>query len=153
MVSQCAIRFRALAFWNFQFVAQIHRGDAEEFFLGLDAALDFGFQLVCCGDSARFQRACKCAGQSTGQGGDDVIDRGRQRRHVFYTVIIRVSAVHAEVQRLLESFNVRFAERPLFLHQPDARRVNDFAHECLPELKIPNLAKSFKGIKKLYLSY
>jgi hypothetical protein len=31
--------------------------------------------------------------------------------------------------------------------------VNDFAHECLPELKIPNLAKSFKGIKKLYLSY
>jgi hypothetical protein len=68
MVGQCAICFGALALWNFQFVAQIDRGDAEEFFLGLDAAFDFCFQLVCCGDSARFQRACKCAGQSTGQG-------------------------------------------------------------------------------------
>lgn len=66
MVGQCAVRFRALAFWNFQFVAKIHSGDAEEFLLGLDAALYFGFQLVLCWDSARFQRAGKCAGQSTG---------------------------------------------------------------------------------------
>jgi hypothetical protein len=62
MVGKSAIRFRALAFWNFQLVAQVHRGDAEEFFLGLDAALDFGFQLVFRWDSARFQRTGKCAG-------------------------------------------------------------------------------------------
>jgi hypothetical protein len=132
MVGQCAIRFRALAFRNFQFVAQIYGGDAKQFFLSLDATLDFGFQMVCCGDSARFQRAGKCAGQSTSQGGDDVIDGGRQRRDVLHAVILGVSAVRAEVQRLLKSLDVRVAERTLLLNQPDARGVNDFAHERVP---------------------
>ena len=132
MVGQCAISFRALPSWNFQFVAQIHGGDAEESFLGFDAAFDFGFQLVFCGDSARFQRAGKCAGQSTGQGRDNVIDSGRQRRSVLHAVILRITAVRAEVQRLLESFNVCVAERTLLLNQPDPRGVNDFAHDGLP---------------------
>jgi hypothetical protein len=131
MVGQCAIRFRAFALWNFQFVAQIHGGDAKEFFLGLDAALDFGFQLVFRWDSARFQRAGKCAGQSTGQGRDHMIDRSRQGRSVLYAVILRITTVRAEVQRLLESFNVRVAEGPFFLHQADARGVNDFPHDDL----------------------
>jgi hypothetical protein len=132
MVGQCAICFRAFALWNFQFVAQIHGGDTEEFFLGFDAALDFGFQMICCGDSARFQRAGKCAGQSTSQCGDDVIDGSRQGRHVLHAVILGVSAVRAEVQRLLKSLDVRVAERTLLLNQPDARGVNDFAHERVP---------------------
>lgn len=135
MVSQCAIRLCALAFWNFQFVAQVHSGNAEEFFLGLDAALDFGFQLVFCWDSARFQRAGKCAGQSTAQGGNDVIDSCRQWRSILYAIILRTTTVRAEVQRLLESFNVRVAEWTLLLHQPDARRVNEFAHDDLQHLR------------------
>jgi len=62
-----AVGFGAFAFWDFQFVTQFHGSDAEEFIIGFDAAFDVGFEVVGCGNSARFQRAGKCAGQSTGQ--------------------------------------------------------------------------------------
>jgi hypothetical protein len=150
---QGSIRLRAFAPRDFQFVAQIDGGDAEEFFIGLNAAFDFGFQVVCCGDSARFQRTSKCAGQSTGQRRDDVIDRGRQRCGVLHAIILRIIAMRAEAQRLIESFNVRVAEWPLLLYQPNSRGVNDLAHKHLLSLVIPTLQKKIQRKESFYLSY
>ncbi len=59
---ESAIRFRALALWNLQFVVQLYPCDAKEVVVSFDSAFDFSFQVVCCGDSARFQRTGKCAG-------------------------------------------------------------------------------------------
>jgi hypothetical protein len=126
-----AVGFGAFAFRDFQLVAQVYGGDAKAFVIGFDAAFDVGFEVVGCGDSTRFQRAGKCAGQSTGEGGDDVIDRRGHRLAVFHAVILGVAAVRAEMQRLFESFDVRVAEGPFLLHQPDSRRMNDFAHDGL----------------------
>jgi hypothetical protein len=129
-MSEGAVGFGAFAFGDFQFVAQVYGGDAEEFVIGFDAAFDVGFEMVCCGDSARFQRAGKCAGQSTSEGRDNVIDGGRHRLAIFHAVILGVAAVRAEMQRLFESFDVRVAEGALLLHQPDSRGMNDFAHDA-----------------------
>jgi hypothetical protein len=126
-----AIGFGAFALRDFQLVAQLDGGDAEKLVIGFDAAFDVGFEVVCCGDSARFQRAGKCAGQSTSERGDDVIDGRRHRLAVFYAVILGVAAVRAELQRLFESFDVRVAKGPLLLHQPNSGGVNDFTHNGL----------------------
>ncbi len=67
-MSEGAVGFGTFAFGDFQFVAQVDGGNAEEFVIGFDAAFDVGLEVVGCGDSARFQRAGKCAGQSTGEG-------------------------------------------------------------------------------------
>ena len=128
MVRQGAIRLGALALRDFQFVPQLDGGNAKEFFIGLNATLDFGFQMIGGRDSARFQRAGQCARQSTGERRDDMIDRCRQRSRVLYSVIFCIAAVSAEVQRLTETLDVRLAERPLLLYQPDARSVNQFTH-------------------------
>ena len=74
VMGESAVGFGALSLWNFQTVAQLDRCDAEQLIVTFNAALDVGFQIVCCGDSTRFQRAGKCAGQSTSECGDDVID-------------------------------------------------------------------------------
>jgi hypothetical protein len=126
-----AVGFGAFTFGDFQFVAQLHGGNAEESVIGFDAAFDVGFEMICCGDSARFQRAGKCAGQSTGERGDDVIDGGEHRVAALHAVILGVAAVRAEMQRLFESFDVRVAEGALLLHQADSSGVNDFSHDGL----------------------
>jgi hypothetical protein len=143
-----AVGFGAFAFRDFQFVTQVHGGDAEEFVIGFDAAFDVGFEMICCGDSARFQRAGKCAGQSTSERRDDVIDGGGHRLAVFHAVILGIAAVRAELQRFLESFNVRLAEGALLLHQPDSRGVNDFTHDGLQtrEMNCPAISYSTKKI-------
>jgi hypothetical protein len=88
--------------------------------------------MICCGDSARFQRAGKCAGQSTGKPGDDVIHSRRQRLHfLFHAIKSRVTPVHPEMQWFLEAFDVRLAKWPFLLHQTDSRRMNNFTHVCL----------------------
>jgi hypothetical protein len=79
VIGECAIRFGALALRNFQLIPETDGGDAKELVVAFDAAFDFGFQIACCGNSARFQRASKCAGQSTGKRRDDVVD-GRRKR-------------------------------------------------------------------------
>jgi hypothetical protein len=126
-----AVGFSAFTFGNFQLVAQVHGGDAEEFIIGFDAAFDFGFEMIGCGDSARFQRAGKCAGQSTGERRDNMIDGGRHRLAILHAVVFGVAAVRAELQRFFESFNVRLAKGALLLHQPDSRGMNDFTHDGL----------------------
>jgi len=132
VVRESAIGFGAFTFWNFQFVPKIYCGDAEEFVIRFDAPFHVRFQMICCVDSARFQRAGKCAGQSTGERRDDVVDCGRQRCGVFHAVIFGISAMRAELQWLRESLDVRFAKRPLFLYQANSRRMNHFAHKHLP---------------------
>ena len=131
MVGEGAVRFSAFALGDFQLVAQIYGGDAEEFIIAFDAAFDVGYEIVGSGDSARFQRAGKCAGQSTGERGDDVVDGGGKRRGVLHAVILGVAAMHAEMERLFEALDVGVAEGPLLLHQPDLCGVNEFAHEFL----------------------
>ena len=132
VMGQSAVGFGAFAFRDFQFVAQVHGRDAEEFVIGFDAAFDVGFEVIGCGDSTRFQRAGKCAGQSTGERGNDVINRRRQRFRVLYAVILRVAPVRAELQRLREALDMRLPKRPFLLNQPDFRRVNDFTHRPPP---------------------
>ena len=61
------IRLGALASRDSQLVPKFDRGDAEEFFVSFDSSFDLSFQMICRGDSARFQRAGQCAGQSTGE--------------------------------------------------------------------------------------
>jgi hypothetical protein len=146
-MSEGAIGFGALAFWDFQFVTQFHGGDAKQFVIGFDAAFDVGFEVIGCGDSTRFQRAGKCAGQSTGERGDDVIDGRGHRLAVFHAVILGVAAVRAELQRFFESFNVRLAKGTLLLHQPDSRGMNDFAHEVLLPREMSCDVKSYSAKK------
>jgi hypothetical protein len=119
VVGQGAIRFWALALWDFELVAETDGGEAKELVVAFDAAFDIGFQIVCCGDSARFQRAGKCAGQSTGERGDDVVNGGGKRRGVFNAVIFGVAAVDAKMKRLREALDVRVTEWPFFLDQTD----------------------------------
>ena len=138
MVRQRPLCFGALALWDFQLVAQADGGDAEKFVVGFDAAFDVRFQMIRCGDSARFQRAGERAGQSTRERGNDVIDGRWQRRRVLHSIIFRVAAVRAELQRLLEPFDVCVAKRPLLLHQADSRGVNHFAHERLLIVRYEN---------------
>ena len=140
-----AIGFGAFAFGDFQFVAQVHGGDAEEFVIGFDAAFDVGFEMIGCGDSARFQRAGKCAGQSTGEGGDDVIDGGGHRLAVFHAVILGVAAVRAEMQRLFKPFDVCVAEGALLLHQADSSGMNHFSHDGLPTREMTCGVKSYSA--------
>ena len=142
-----AVGFGAFAFRNFQLVAQVYGGDAKEFVIGFDAAFDVGFEVIRCGDSARFQRAGKCAGQSTGERGDDVINGRGHRLAVFHAVILGVAAVRAELQRFLESFNVRLAEGALLLHQSDSRGVNDFTHDGLLTREMSCKVKSYSAKK------
>ena len=67
MVSQCAVGLGALSFGDFEFVTETDGGESKEFIVSFDAAFNLGFQIVRRRDSARFQRAGKCAGQSTGE--------------------------------------------------------------------------------------
>jgi hypothetical protein len=142
-----AVGFGAFALRDFQFVAQIYGGDAEEFVIDFDASLDVGLEVICCGDSARFQRAGKCAGQSTGEGGYDVIDGRGHGRAVFHAVILGVAAVGAKMQRLFESFYIRIAKGPFLLHQPDSRGMNDFAHMDLLTREMSCDVKSYSAKK------
>src|SRR5713226_1675096 len=131
VVGQCAIRLWTFSLRNLKFVSETDGGNAKELVVAFDAAFDLGFQIVCCGDSARFQRAGKCAGQSTGERGDNVVDGGGKRRSVFHAVISGVAAVHAKMKWLRESLDVGVPERSFFLDQTDFGCVNNFTHESL----------------------
>ena len=80
MVRQRSLRFRLFALGDFHAIPETDGRDAEEFPVFFDASLDLRFQFVRCGDSARFQRAGKGAGQSTSEAGDDVINGCWERR-------------------------------------------------------------------------
>ena len=153
MVGQGAIRFWALALWNFQFVAETYGGETKEFVVAFDAAFNIGFQIICCGDSARFQRAGKCAGQSTGERGDDVVNGGGKRRGVFNAVIFGVAAVDAKMKRLREALDVRVTEWPFFLDQADFCGMNQFTHECLPNRRCLRNGIVTGEAAACYLSY
>jgi hypothetical protein len=62
MMRERAVGLRSFAAWDFQPILQVHTRDAEQLIVRLNSSFDIGFQIVCCGDSARFQRAGKCAG-------------------------------------------------------------------------------------------
>jgi hypothetical protein len=107
VVGERAVRLGALSFWNFQLVAEAHGCETKILVVAFDAALDLGLKIICCRDSARFQRAGKCAGQSTGERRNDVIDGGGKRRSVFHAVIFCVAAMRPKMKGLRESFDVR----------------------------------------------
>jgi hypothetical protein len=111
-----AVGLRSFAPRYFQAIFQVHRRDSEQLIVRFNSPFNIGFQVVCCGDSARFQRAGKCAGQSTGESGNDVVNCGRQRFRVLHAVILRVSAVRTELQRFREALDMRFPKRPFLLY-------------------------------------
>jgi hypothetical protein len=106
----------ALSLGNFHAITQLHCRDSKQLIVRLNSSFDIGFQVVCYGDSARFQRAGKCAGQSTGESGNDVVNGGRQRFRVLHAVILRVAPVRTELQRLCEALDMRFPKRPFLLN-------------------------------------
>jgi hypothetical protein len=62
-----AVGFGALSLGNFHVISQLHCRNSEQLIVRFNSSFDIGLQVVCCRDSARFQRAGKCAGQSTGE--------------------------------------------------------------------------------------
>jgi hypothetical protein len=144
VAGQGAVRFGALALRDFELVAETDGGEAKELVVAFDAALNIGFQIVCSWDSARFQRAGKCAGQSTGERGDDVVNGSGKRRGVFNAVIFGVATVDAKMKRLGEALDVRIATRPFLLDQTDFCGMNQFTHECLPPQKMPQKRNSYR---------
>ncbi len=74
---QRAVGFGALPVRNSEAVTHAHGSNAKMLLCALDAALHVRNEVVLSGDSARFQRAGKCAGQSTRKSGDYVVNRGR----------------------------------------------------------------------------
>jgi len=131
VIGQSAVCLGALTFRNFQFVAETHSGETKILIVAFNAAFDFGLKIICCRDSARFQRAGKCAGQSTGERRNDVIDRGGKRCSVFHAVIFCVAAMCPKMKRLRESFDVRIAERLFLLNQSDSGGMNKLTHRHL----------------------
>ena len=144
VVCQGTLSLWTFSFGDFQFVAKTDGGEAKILVVAFDASLDLGFEIIGCGDSARFQRAGKSAGQSTGKRGNNVIHRGGKRRGVLYAVILSVAAMHSKMQRLREAFNVRVAEGPFFLNQTNPGGMNKFTHERLPSQEMPGKSKSYK---------
>jgi hypothetical protein len=67
VVSESSFGFRLFSLGNFQVIFETYSRDAEDFSIFFDAPFHIRFQFIRCGDSARFQRAGKCAGQSTGK--------------------------------------------------------------------------------------
>jgi hypothetical protein len=65
VIGQGAIGFGFFPFGDFEVIAQFYGGDTEHFAVGFNASFDVRFEVICCRDSTRFQRAGKCAGQST----------------------------------------------------------------------------------------
>ena len=129
VVRESSFGFRLFSLGDFQVILETYSRDAEDFSIFFDAPFDIRFQFIRCGDSARFQRAGKCAGQSTGERGDDVVNCCRQRRRVLHPIKSCVASMRPKLQRLRESFNMSLSQRPLLLNQADFCRVNDFAHD------------------------
>jgi hypothetical protein len=115
MMRKRAVGLGSFSLGNFHVIPQLHCCNSEQLIVRFNSPFDIGFQVVCCGDSARFQRAGKCAGQSTGKRGNDVVNCGRQRFRILYAVILRVAPVGAELQRLGEALDMRLPKRPFFL--------------------------------------
>ena len=67
VVRESSFGFCLFSLGNFQVIFEIYGRDAEDFSIFFDAPFDIRFQFIRCRDSARFQRAGKCAGQSTGK--------------------------------------------------------------------------------------
>jgi hypothetical protein len=131
VVGQSAVRLKALSFRDFQLVAEFHGGETKILVVSFNAAFDFGLKIICCRDSARFQRAGKCAGQSTGERRNDVINGGGKGRSVFHAVIFCVAAVRPKMKWLRESFDVRVTERLFLLNQSDSGSMNKLTHRHL----------------------
>ena len=77
---QGALGLRARPLGDFHLVFDMDFGEKEHFVVTLlDVPFHFGFQrAVVGGDMARVQRTGKSAGHSRADGGDDVVDGGRQ---------------------------------------------------------------------------
>src|SRR5713226_6871665 len=118
----------ALSAGNFQAVTQLDGGDAHQLFFALDAAFDVSLEVILCGDSARLQRAGQRARESTGEGSDNVVDRGGEGLSRLHLVERRVAAVHAKPQWLGEPLDMRLAQRALLLHNSDLRNVHELTH-------------------------
>ena len=81
-------------------------------------------------DLTRLQRASKGAGESTGGGGDDVIESGRVRREGFgrHFVVLRDGAVNAKDNRRRFGRQVCAAHRASLALDADFGAINYISH-------------------------
>jgi len=110
----------------------VHTGNDEQLLFGFNLCFYLGDEIVLRRDSARFQRAGQCAGQSTAQRSDQVVDGRRHRLGRLRFVERGIAAVHAIAQRLSEAFHVGQSQRPFLLFNADTRGMDQSSHGFLP---------------------
>jgi len=114
-----------LALWDSELVADSDRRDPEDPIDSLDVPFHHGSHFAWFGwDLAHFQRACQCAEQSAPNRRDHVVE---SRRNLFFrldSVKLLDGAVNTVTHRLLEILDVRVADRPFDLFQPDVAGVD-----------------------------
>ena len=117
-----------------QSIPNVDLFDHEHAVVKLDHAFSIGYEpALIGGDPARLQRATKGSGQSTGGGGDDVIECGgvgfvrARRRAVMFGDLI----MDAEEDGLGFRGQAGTPERSLDPFDCDARHVGRFSHRCL----------------------
>jgi hypothetical protein len=116
-------------------VADMDALDDENLALELDLAFGIGAETtVSGGDVARLERAPERADQSTGRGGDDVVEGGGVWRRVArgHPVVFGDLTVDAERYLLLLCGQRRVPERALDPFDADPRAVDHLAHGRLP---------------------
>ena len=84
------------------------------------------------GDLTRLQRASKGSGESTGGGGDDVIERGGVRRKGFgrHFVVLGDGAVNAKDHRRRFRGQVCASHRASFALDADFRAIDNVSHSA-----------------------
>ena len=123
--------------WHPDVIVHPDLRDAKHALNVFDVAFDFGSEVLGRDYPARIQRATQGAGQSTGNGGDHVVERRRMLcgRHLLAVLVLieRLdAAVDTEVEGLVEALDPGGAMRPGVLSYLDAARVNDVSHGWSP---------------------
>jgi hypothetical protein len=122
----------ARTFWNLNLVPDTHAGNAQHAIDRLDVAFDMRAHLVGFrGDLTHCQCAGKGAEQSTADGGNHVIQRGRNLLVRLDAVELFDRAVHAEPDRLAKRLDEGVANRTFDPFDPDTARVDSIGHGTL----------------------
>lgn len=119
-----------LPFRDSEPVSDVDPADDEDVVLLLD--LPGGFCQEAVGgrrDLARFQRAAKGTGQSTGGCGDDVVERGGVLDIGLDAVVFGDGSMDAEADVLIPTGQVGEAERAFLLFDADVGAIDDISHD------------------------
>ena len=114
-------------------VVHTNTGDPEDPIDGFDLPFHRSADLVrLWRNLAHFQCACQRAEQSTADGGDHVIERGRDFFFGLDPIELFDPSVHAEPDRLAKVLEVRVPDRPLHPLDPHATCVHQLSYRPPP---------------------